>query len=286
MSSIAAMNILNLFKELVLQLQSIYDEQESTNIAALIFEKITGVRNAEKINPTKKLNSIHLDQLQNFTSQLLKNKPVQYVINESWFDGIQLVLNESVLIPRPETEELVDWIKKSYSKNAVLQIIEIGTGSGCIALALKKHFTNASIIAIDISEKALQVAQENASIQKLEIQFLQIDFLKGFELKKQFNIIVSNPPYIKLCEQNSILPHILQYEPHEALFVQDDNALIFYEKIALFGKDYLMKDGNIFVELNEALAFETKLLFENYHYKNVEIKKDMQEKNRMLKASY
>lgn len=286
MSSIAAMNILNLFKELVLQLQSIYDEQESTNIAALIFEKITGVRNAEKINPTKKLNSIHLDQLQNFTSQLLKNKPVQYVINESWFDGMQLVLNESVLIPRPETEELVDWIKKSYSKNAVLQIIEIGTGSGCIALALKKHFTNASIIAIDISEKALQVAQENASIQKLEIQFLQIDFLKGFESKKQFNIIVSNPPYIKLCEQNSILPHILQYEPHEALFVQDDNALIFYEKIALFGKDYLMKDGNIFVELNEALAFETKLLFENYHYKNAEIKKDMQEKNRMLKASY
>lgn len=286
MSSIAAMNILNLFKELVLQLQSIYDEQESTNIAALIFEKITGVRNAEKINPTKKLNSIHLDQLQNFTSQLLKNKPVQYVINESWFDGMQLVLNESVLIPRPETEELVDWIKKSYSKNAVLQIIEIGTGSGCIALALKKHFTNASIIAIDISEKALQVAQENASIQKLEIQFLQIDFLKGFESKKQFNIIVSNPPYIKLCEQNSILPHILQYEPREALFVQDDNALIFYEKIALFGKDYLMKDGNIFVELNEALAFETKLLFENYHYKNAEIKKDMQEKNRMLKASY
>ena len=286
MSSIAAMNILNLFKELVLQLQSIYDEQESTNIAALIFEKITGVRNAEKINPTKKLNSIHLDQLQNFTSQLLKNKPVQYVINESWFDGMQLVLNESVLIPRPETEELVDWIKKSYSKNAVLQIIEIGTGSGCIALALKKHFTNASIIAIDISEKALQVAQENASIQKLEIQFLQIDFLKGFESKKQFIIIVSNPPYIKLCEQNSILPHILQYEPREALFVQDDNALIFYEKIALFGKDYLMKDGNIFVELNEALAFETKLLFENYHYKNAEIKKDMQEKNRMLKASY
>lgn len=286
MSSIAAMNILNLFKELVLQLQSIYDEQESTNIAALIFEKITGVRNAEKINPTKKLNSIHLDQLQNFTSQLLKNKPVQYIINESWFDGMQLVLNESVLIPRPETEELVDWIKKSYSKNAVLQIIEIGTGSGCIALALKKYFTNASIIAIDISEKALQVAQENASIQKLEIQFLQIDFLKGFEPKKQFNIIVSNPPYIKLCEQNSILPHVLQYEPHEALFIQDDNALIFYEKIALFGKDYLMKDGNIFVELNEALAFETKLLFENYHYKNAEIKKDMQEKNRMLKASY
>lgn len=286
MSSIADMTVQQLVNQLTHTLKAIYEEQESINIASLVFEKITGIRNVEKIKSSESLNSNQLEQLQNFTTQLLENKPIQYVINEAWFDGMKLILNETVLIPRPETEELVDWIKKSYAINNALQILEIGTGSGCIALALKKYFTNATITAIDISEKAIQVAKQNASIQNLEIQFFQKDFLNDFELNNQFNIIVSNPPYIKKSEQITMLPNVLQYEPHEALFVPNNNALIFYEKIALFGRKHLTSTGNIFIELNEALAFETKQLFENFNYKKVEIKKDMQGKNRMLKASY
>lgn len=280
------MTVQQLVNQLTHTLKAIYEEQESINIASLVFEKITGIRNVEKIKSSESLNSNQLEQLQNFTTQLLENKPIQYVINEAWFDGMKLILNETVLIPRPETEELVDWIKKSYAINNALQILEIGTGSGCIALALKKYFTNATITAIDISEKAIQVAKQNASIQNLEIQFFQKDFLNDFELNNQFNIIVSNPPYIKKSEQITMLPNVLQYEPHEALFVPNNNALIFYEKIALFGRKHLTSTGNIFIELNEALAFETKQLFENFNYKKVEIKKDMQGKNRMLKASY
>ncbi len=279
------MTIQFLYQQLVVQLKNIYEEAESKNIASLIFENITAVRNAEKIIPTETLTEFQTSLLHQFTEQLLLHKPVQYVINEVWFDDMKLILNESVLIPRPETEELVDWIRKSYSNNESLKILDIGTGSGCIALALKKYFTNAQVYAIDISKKALVVARQNAKNENLEIEFVESDFLNNFEIAQNFDIIVSNPPYVKVSESKSMLPHVLEFEPHEALFVLDDNALIFYEKIAAFGKTNLNKNGHIFVELNESLSSETKYLFEKNQYKNVEIKKDMQGKDRMLKAS-
>jgi release factor glutamine methyltransferase len=286
MSSIANMNILELYNDLVLKLSSIYDIQESKNIASLIFENLTEIRNVEKINAQESLNLNQIEQLRFYTSQLLNHKPVQYVINEAWFDGMNLLLDESVLIPRPETEELVDWIRKTYSPNESIKILEVGTGSGCIALSLKKYFIKSTIVAIDVSEKALLVAKKNAQKFSLPIDFMNSNFLTEFNTNQVFNIIVSNPPYISIQESKEMKQHVLQFEPHEALFVENSDPLIFYNKIAAFGRTHLTNTGSVFVEINEAFGTETKTLFESYNYSEVIIKKDMQGKDRMIQAKY
>lgn len=280
------MNILELYNDLVLKLSSIYDIQESKNIASLIFENLTEIRNVEKINAQESLNLNQIEQLRFYTSQLLNHKPVQYVINEAWFDGMNLLLDESVLIPRPETEELVDWIRKTYSPNESIKILEVGTGSGCIALSLKKYFIKSTIVAIDVSEKALLVAKKNAQKFSLPIDFMNSNFLTEFNTNQVFNIIVSNPPYISIQESKEMKQHVLQFEPHEALFVENSDPLIFYNKIAAFGRTHLTNTGSVFVEINEAFGTETKTLFESYNYSEVIIKKDMQGKDRMIQAKY
>lgn len=286
MSSIANMNILELYNDLVLKLSSIYNIQESKNIASLIFENLTEIRNVEKINAQESLNLNQIEQFRFYTSQLLNHKPVQYVINEAWFDGMNLLLDESVLIPRPETEELVDWIRKTYSPNESIKILEVGTGSGCIALSLKKYFIKSTIVAIDVSEKALLVAKKNAQKFSLPIDFMNSNFLTEFNTNQVFNIIVSNPPYISIQESKEMKQHVLQFEPHEALFVENSDPLIFYNKIAAFGRTHLTNTGSVFVEINEAYGTETKTLFESYNYSEVIIKKDMQGKDRMIQAKY
>lgn len=280
------MNILELYNDLVLKLSSIYNIQESKNIASLIFENLTEIRNVEKINAQESLNLNQIEQLRFYTSQLLNHKPVQYVINEAWFDGMNLLLDESVLIPRPETEELVDWIRKTYSPNESIKILEVGTGSGCIALSLKKYFIKSTIVAIDVSEKALLVAKKNAQKFSLPIDFMNSNFLTEFNTNQVFNIIVSNPPYISIKESKEMKQHVLHFEPHEALFVENSDPLIFYNKIAAFGRTHLTNTGSVFVEINEAYGTETKTLFESYNYSEVIIKKDMQGKDRMIQAKY
>lgn len=280
------MNILELYNDLVLKLSSIYNIQESKNIASLIFENLTEIRNVEKINAQESLNLNQIEQFRFYTSQLLNHKPVQYVINEAWFDGMNLLLDESVLIPRPETEELVDWIRKTYSPNESIKILEVGTGSGCIALSLKKYFIKSTIVAIDVSEKALLVAKKNAQKFSLPIDFMNSNFLTEFNTNQVFNIIVSNPPYISIKESKEMKQHVLHFEPHEALFVENSDPLIFYNKIAAFGRTHLTNTGSVFVEINEAYGTETKTLFESYNYSEVIIKKDMQGKDRMIQAKY
>jgi len=196
---------------------------------------------------------------------------------------MKFYVNEHVLIPRPETEELIELIIKT--NNPISNILDIGTGSGCIPITLKKKIPHTTIVTIDVSEDALVVAKKNAAELNVEIELNQLNFLDETNWNELgiFDIIVSNPPYIKQSEIINMQPNVVANEPHIALFVADDDALVFYRKIAAFGKTHLTINGKIFVEINEALGNETISLFEEFGYR-AELKKDMQGKNRMIVA--
>jgi release factor glutamine methyltransferase len=228
--------------------------------------------------------------LQNYLQQLLQHKPVQYVLNEAWFYKMKFFVNENVLIPRPETEELVEWIIKDVRctmANVYCSILDIGTGSGCIPISLKRGLHNANVTAIDVSEKALQIAKKNAEELDAEIDFLQIDFLDESKWKAlpQFDIIVSNPPYIPFREKEKLAKNVTAFEPGVALFVEDKNPFIFYEKIVTLAKNHLKQKGKIYVEVNEEYAESIKVIFENAGFIS-EIKKDMYGKERMVSAEF
>ena len=238
--------------------------------------------------------------LQTKLQQLLHHKPVQYVLNEAWFYKMKLYVNEYVLIPRPETEELAEWIIRDHQvttgfyKNAaasdVLQlaavnIIDIGTGSGCIAIALKKNILLSTITAIDFSEQAIEVAKINAAGQEAEINFIVTDFLDEncWTRLAQYDIIVSNPPYIPISEKEQLAKNVADHEPHQALFVEDDNPLIFYKKIIGFALSNLSKNGKIYAEVHEDFAKEVHRLFLEHHFSSM-IQKDIHGKDRLICA--
>jgi release factor glutamine methyltransferase len=278
------------YQELIQQLLSLYENGESAAIADLVIEDLTGTNKNERLfRKEKSLSTQQEKQLRNFTQQLLENKPVQYVLQEAWFADMKFTVNEAVLIPRPETEELVELILIDYKKNIhsteAFSILDIGTGSGCIPVALKKKIPNAVITAIDISDAAIVIAQKNAVANGMNIHFIDIDFLDEYNWQslETYNYIVSNPPYIAQAESGEMEQHVLNYEPHLALFVADNDPLIFYRKIAAFGITHLKNDGVIFVEINQALGKETIDLFASFGYQCV-LKKDMQGKDRMIVA--
>jgi release factor glutamine methyltransferase len=281
------------YKQLLAQLYEVYDTREAANIADMVIEHVTGQRKIERIlYKDLPVTEEQQQTLEALSQQLLQHKPVQYILGEAWFAGMKLYVNEHVLIPRPETEELVELIVeelgsgKSKEEND-LSIIDIGTGSGCIPIGLKKRLSNAAVYAVDISEKALEVAKKNAEEQQTDIRLLQLDFLDKGNWKQLplFNIIVSNPPYVKKSEEQTMAKNVLEYEPHVALFVPDEDALKFYKAIAEFAKTHLKTDGKVFVEINEALGQHVVELFEQSGFKDVTLKKDMQGKDRMIKAS-
>jgi release factor glutamine methyltransferase len=281
------------YKQLLAKLYEVYDTREAANIADMVIEHVTGQRKIERIlYKDLPVTEEQQQTLEALSQQLLQHKPVQYILGEAWFAGMKLYVNEHVLIPRPETEELVELIVeevgsgKSKEEND-LTIIDIGTGSGCIPIGLKKRLSNAAVYAVDISEKALEVAKKNAEEQQTDIRLLQLDFLDKGNWKQLplFNIIVSNPPYVKKSEEQTMAKNVLEYEPHVALFVPDEDALKFYKAIAEFAKTHLKTDGKVFVEINEALGQHVVELFEQSGFKDVTLKKDMQGKDRMIKAS-
>lgn len=292
------MSIQEAYKKLLIQLYEVYDNREADNIANMVIEHITGQKKIDRIlNKTIPLSNNQLTQLADFTFQLLQHKPVQYILNEAWFAGSKYYVDEHVLIPRPETEELVSWIIDDINRHkrsnsvltkpavlAILNLLDIGTGSGCIPITLQKRIKDVTITSIDVSNKAIEVAKRNAG-DDTTIDFLLIDFLNESQWKTlpEFDIIVSNPPYIKLSESENMNKNVIDFEPHLALFVPDNDALLFYRKIALFGKLHLKRSGEIYVEINEALGEAVSLLFLNENY-TVELKKDLQGKDRMLKA--
>ena len=218
---------------------------------------------------------------------LQRGKPYQYVLGEYDFMGSQLYINQNVLIPRPETEELVEWISedfKSEKEEFSGKIIDIGTGSGAIAIALKKNFPKAEVYALDISEKALEVAKRNAVINNVELKFLQFDMLKNdYSDFPKFDLIVSNPPYIPEKERETMQSEVVNNEPHNALFVPDDEPLVFYEKIKDFSLEKLNQNGRVYVEIHQDLKEETEKVF-NTEFKKVKAKKDISGNWRMVKA--
>ena len=281
-------SIYNHFKN---QLKAVYDDREAENISDWIFENVTGLKRWERRgNRNKELNETDSEKLKKYLDELLKHKPVQYVLNEAWFYKRKFYVNENVLIPRPETEELVEWIVKDEKNNAggnskQTNIIDIGTGSGCIPVSLKKELPEANVTAIDVSEKALVVSKKNAAELNAAINFFQTDFLKEneWEALPQFDIIVSNPPYIPINEKEILAKNVIDFEPEIALFVENNDPFIFYKAIAKFAKCHLKEKGRIYVEVHEEYAKQVKIIFENAGLIS-EIKKDIYGKERMVKA--
>lgn len=266
-------------------LQNIYDSREAENIFNLVIENLTGID--LKNDKTAKFtpDGCFIKMLDAIQERLQKLEPVQYILNEAWFYDIPFYVDKNVLIPRPETEELVDWIIKDHKKNDAITILDIGTGSGCIPVVLKRKLAAAQVYSCDISKNALDVAGKNARRHKADIHFLHLDFLdsKSWMQLPKTDILVSNPPYIPHSDQSSMHGNVLEYEPHEALFVKDHHPLVFYEAIAAAGSSVLNPNGKIYVEIYEGLAKETAALFERSGY-GFALKKDMQGKERMIKA--
>ena len=284
------MSIQEAYKKLLFQLYELYDNREAANIADMVIEYVTGQQKTDRIiHKTISLDFHQQEQLENLTQQLLQHKPVQYVLQEVWFGGMKFFVNQSVLIPRPETEELIDWITQEIKNNKIVvkTILDIGTGSGCIPISLQKKNQSLNITALDISKDALKVAEKNAANLSADIIFICSNFLDENNWGKLpvVDLIVSNPPYIKQSESISMQKLVTDFEPHLALFVSDENPLIFYHKIALFGKNHLSKNGKIFVEINESLGKDVAAVFQKENYE-IELRKDMYGKDRMLKANF
>lgn len=223
-----------------------------------------------------------------FTQALLElqnNRPIQYVIGKTIFCDLAFFVDENVLIPRPETEELVNWIVENEKNKNAQTLVDIGTGSGCIAIALAKKIENAKVFAIDISQKAIEKAKYNAEYNNVNVDFLEINILQKINLQQKFDIIISNPPYICENEKTEMQNNVLNFEPHTALFVPNNDALKFYNAIADFASLHLAENGKIYLEINERFGSETTNLFIAKGFANVELRKDLSGKNRMLKIS-
>ena len=296
------MTIGEIYKQFVEQLQTIYDERESENITDWVFESIANNKRSDRISDKQKQFSDSVtQQLNTVLQRLLTHEPVQYILGEAWFYKMKFFVNEYVLIPRPETEELVEWVvegirnkkleirNKKVSEltthNSPFTILDIGTGSGCIAIALKKELPDAEVFAIDVSEDALHVAKQNAQDQNASINFLQIDFLNEdyWQSLQSFDIIISNPPYIPEDEKSKLARNVVDNEPHLALFVSDEDPFIFYRKIASFSEQHLKENGKVFVEVHEDFSKEVQQIFAEKNF-TTEIKKDMCGRERMVKA--
>ena len=308
------------YHDFVGQLKKIYDEREASNIADLVFENVAGIKKLPGLtDKQQQVTNSTIQQLDVVLQKLLTHQPVQYILSEVWFYKMKLFVNEHVLIPRPETEELVEWIvsdfrdkprcsmydvgnKKcendktgsktdklpniKYRTSNIVHIIDIGTGSGCIAIALKNELPGANILAIDISTEALSVAKKNAADQNTNIELSEIDFLDETTWPQfaTFDVIVSNPPYIPATEKNKLEKNVVKYEPHLALFVEDSDLFIFYKKIVLFAEMHLHSNGKIYVEVHEKYADKVKDIFQQYKFTAI-IKKDIYSNDRMIRAT-
>jgi len=281
-------NILKDLKSQYIELLSgKFDSSESKQFLDILIEDFFGITKVQlALEPQLRISESEMLKLHWAIKDLLNNKPVQYITGVSYFHDLKLNVNESVLIPRPETEELVGLIlDKETSSN--LRVIDIGTGSGCIALALKKYFSNSLITAVDMSADALLLAKKNALQNQLQVEFTQIDILNphSFDSLSKFDIVVSNPPYVTQSDKALMHKNVTDYEPHNALFVEDDNPLLFYSSILEFCKSHLNNEGRIYFEVNEQQGDNILQLLEQHEYKNCKIYQDIHGKNRFVVAT-
>jgi len=280
-------------------LAGVYDKQEIEALTLLVCEEISGLSKASiKAFPEKEVTGEQATKLQNILEQLQTGQPIQYILGYAEFYGLKFWVNPSVLIPRPETEELVEWILDTWQlavsdrqwavDNGQLpyQLLDIGTGSGCIAISLKKNLPQAQVSAIDISATALETAKQNASLNNVDVNFINADILNiGSGIaNQQFKVIISNPPYVTLTDKEKMHSNVTDFEPHTALFVPENDPLIFYKAIADFAANNLADNGLLFFEINESYGQETVQLLIDKNFSNVELRKDMSGRNRMIKA--
>ena len=263
-----------------------YPDSEALALAKMLLVEAFGFSTLELYGgKDKEISGKRLDVLNEMIARLKKNEPIQYVIGAEVFCGWTFEVNENVLIPRPETQELVRWIEADWKSDAPCRILDVGTGSGCIAISLSKLLEGAEVEAWDISEGALRVARRNADRNEAQVLFRQVDVLKACTEDCRYDVIVSNPPYITESEKQDMDANVLEWEPHTALFVPDADPLLFYRRIADLGVSMLNEGGALYFEINRAYGEETVRMLEGLGYKQIELRKDNWGNDRMIKAN-
>lgn len=270
-------------------LQEIYPHSEARNITSWVWECIADVTPSKLLIKQKEIiPAVLKDKLLSALEQLKTKRPVQYVLGEAWFYGLRFRVNESVLIPRPETEELVEWVVKDVKAPGKenVAVLDIGTGSGCIAISIKHQLPMATVTAVDVSKAALAIAAENAQAHACNIDLKEINVLDNTEMNTlgKFDVMVSNPPYIAESESAAMHENVVKYEPSIALFVPNEDPLLFYREIAAFAKSHLRENGKLYFEINENLGEATVALLKEMGFE-VTLRKDAQGKDRMLACS-
>lgn len=268
----------------------LYPLEEIQSFFSILSEEYLRLSRIEiALNPERTISEEASEKFHRALLRLKNHEPIQYILGETEFYGLPFKVNSNTLIPRPETEELVEFIiseQKLTAQNPQLTtILDIGTGSGCIAISLAKNLFNSKISALDISNEALKIAQENANLNYAEVEFFQADILKTKTLPKQYDIIVSNPPYVRELEKKQMQQNVLKYEPESALYVSNEDPLLFYRTISHLAKNHLRPNGKLFFEINEYLSEELNALLNSEGFRNIVIKKDIFGKDRMIKCS-
>jgi len=288
------LNILDLKSSFVKSLSGIYPIEEIHSFFHILSEKYLSLSRLDIVlDPGREISNPTLSLYKEAVERLEKHEPIQYIIGETEFFDLIFKVNPATLIPRPETEELVDWIlselRNRRFSSEKLNILDIGTGSGCIAIALAKNLANSEVIALDISSEALKVAMQNAKSNGVKVNFFEIDILQAESLSchmgiENYDIIVSNPPYIRELEKRQMKPNVLEYEPATALFVKDIDPLLFYRKISQLSRNHLKPNGSLFFEINEELKNDMLELLKNEGFSQIKFKKDIYSKDRMVRA--
>lgn len=284
------MNIKEYRTQFIQELTPIYDAGEAESFFYLILEEKKQLKRIDlALHPDLVFSEEEIGVWNAILEQLQQEIPIQYLLGKTSFYGLDFEVNAAVLIPRPETEELVEWIlesQKSKVESQKVKILDIGTGSGCIAISLAKNLPDATVFALDVSEEALATAKINAANNSVNVTFIHQNILETEDLLQQFDIIVSNPPYVRNLEKEEIKKNVLENEPHLALFVADNDALVFYKKIAQLAQKNLLPNGQLYFEINQYLGKEMVDLLEKMNFKTVELRKDIYGNDRMTKASF
>ncbi len=282
------MTIKELRTNFVESLSGIYELEEIISFFYILSEHLLGLKRVHiAINLDKKLTENEIFNYKKAEERLKKQEPIQYIVGETEFYGLPFTVDTNVLIPRPETEELVDWIIKNCNTvkdEKKIKILDIGTGSGCIAISLANKIPNAQVHALDVSTKAIELAKRNAKKNNVNVNFIHCNVLKIEEFSESYDIIVSNPPYVRELEKKEMNPNVLENEPHLALFVSDNDPLIFYKKITELAKQNLNPKGKLFFEINQYLGKQTKKMIQNLGFQSVELHTDINGNDRMIYA--
>ena len=267
------------------KMTDLYDVSEIETLFFMGFEALFSKKKIDFVlHPNETLSVENLQKWNQFLLELMQGKPIQYILGITEFYGLPFIVNENVLIPRPETEELIDWILKDYQQKDEISILDIGSGSGCIPIVLNAKMPQAKIVSWDVSEKALETAQKNNQLNKTKVAFELKDILKVENIPFSVDVMVSNPPYVQIGEQAAMKKNVLDFEPHLALFIPENDPLLFYRKIGTLAWQHLNENGALYFEINQYLGNETMELLRAIGFQNLELRKDFRNNDRMLRA--